>query len=33
MEKKMDYRLTDEEIMYLTVHIKRIIQENTNEQE
>lgn len=33
MEKKMDYRLTDEEIMYLTVHIKRIIQENASEQE
>ncbi|MDR1771728.1 MAG: PRD domain-containing protein [Hungatella sp.] len=28
MEKKMNYQLTDEEIMYLTVHIKRIIQEN-----
>ncbi|MEY8353545.1 PRD domain-containing protein [Lachnospiraceae bacterium 54-53] len=31
VKKKMDYQLTGEEIMYLTVHIKRIIQENTGE--
>ena len=27
MESKVDYRLTEEEIVYLTVHIKRIIDE------
>jgi len=32
MERKMNYDLTDEEIMYLTVHIKRIIQVNTESQ-
>lgn len=31
MRKRMEYQLTNEEIMYLTVHIKRIIQENTGE--
>lgn len=32
MEKKMNYQLTDEEIMYLTVHIKRIMQEHGEEE-
>lgn len=31
VKKKMNYQITGEEIMYLTVHIKRIIQENTGE--